>query len=169
MNITILSRKMAELLIAKGLPDHAAVISFHDPGREPPTYPQTTGASLILHIPLDDFQTELPEASQIAQLIYAAKNGGLNLVCQCESGQSRSAGCAAAILEHLYRTGKLIFDDDRYHPDEMVYYKVLDALAAILPSWGADQTARGNIVCPAVNREMPNPQPTNTPRKAKAG
>ena len=50
--------------------------------------------------------------------------------------QSRSAGCAAAILEHFYRRGIDIFADYKYYPNQVVYHKVFDALesAAFQPT-----------------------------------
>ena len=46
-------------------------------------------------------------------------------------GQSRSAGCAAAILEHFYRRGIDIFADYKYYPNQVVYHKIFDALSII--------------------------------------
>ncbi len=128
IDVEILSRKEAEQKIKEGLPDYTAIISFYDPDKEPVAYPQNLEHGLVLHIPLDDFQQSLPSMDKVAQAVYTARAEGMSLICQCESGQSRSAGCTAAILEHFYRAGKLVFDNDRYRPDEGVYYAVLDAL-----------------------------------------
>lgn len=133
MRISIYSRKSIEFLFDSSFPEKAAIISFYDPDR----YNNDKNYTLVdysdktdnvLYIPLDDFQTELPEAEKIAEFVYSAKSKEMQIICQCESGQNRSAGCAAAILEHFDRVGDSIFSDDRYHPDEMVYYAVLDAL-----------------------------------------
>ncbi|MDE7093984.1 MAG: hypothetical protein K2O52_03615, partial [Oscillospiraceae bacterium] len=51
-----------------------------------------------------------------------------NIICQCDYGQSRSAGCASAILEHFYHTGISVFADYRRSPNQVVYHKVFDAL-----------------------------------------
>ena len=133
MEVVIYSRAAAEMIIQDHFPDNTAVISFYDPDR------YNTGKSYelvdysgktdtVLYIPLDDFQTELPEADKIAEFVFSAKSKGMQIICQCESGQNRSAGCAAAILEHFNQSGDSIFRNDRYHPDEMVYYAILDAL-----------------------------------------
>ena len=74
------------------------------------------------------YETYLPEADDLARFIYEAQNDGLNIICQCEYGQSRSAGCAAAIEEHFYSGGITIFSDHRYYPNRLVYHKVFDAL-----------------------------------------
>lgn len=135
MIIIINSRAVAERLIQNHFPDNTAVISFYDPDRynTDKSYALVDyngKANSVLYIPLDDFQTELPEAEKIAEFVYSAKSKELQIICQCESGHNRSAGCAAAILEHFNQEGDSIFSDDRYHPDEMVYYAVLDALEA---------------------------------------
>ena len=127
---TICSRKEAERLLRKNFPEHTVVISFYDPDGEAPV-DYSGKADNVLYVPLDDFQTVLPEAEKIARFINHAKDNGLNIICQCESGQSRSAGCAAAILEHYYHTGQSVLDSDQYRPDEIVYYSVLDALETI--------------------------------------
>ena len=57
------------------------------------------------------------------------KNDGLDIICQCEYGESRSSGCAAAILEYFYKTGNFCFTDYRYYPNQVIYHKVFDALS----------------------------------------
>lgn len=130
MKIKICSRKTVERLLQGQFPENTAVISFYDPdGKTSVDY--SGKADNVLFVPLDDLQTELPEAEKIARFINDAKANGLNIICQCESGQSRSAGCAAAILEHYCQMGQSVFDSDRYRPDEMVYYELLNALETI--------------------------------------
>lgn len=135
MKIAIYSRKSIEYLLQNNFPQNTAVISFydHDKFNTDKNYKlvdYSKKADHVLYIPLDDFQTELPEADKIAEFVYSAKSKELQIICQCESGQNRSSGCAAAIMEHFNQAGNSIFNDDRYHPDEMVYYAVLDALEA---------------------------------------
>lgn len=138
ISIKICSRRTAEKILQGQFPEHTAVISFYNP---PYAYENSTACSpvdytgkaeRVFQIALDDFQTSMPEAADLAKFIDAAISDGLNIICQCESGQNRSAGCAAAILEHYYHTGQSVFSNDRYHPDEMIYYKVLDALDKII-------------------------------------
>lgn len=137
ISVDIYSRDFIEnYILPKDFFKNTAVISFYDPDRysnDKDCYSLVdyNGKSdNVLYIPLDDFQTELPEADKIAEFVYSAKSKELRIICQCESGQNRSAGCAAAILEHFSKSGSSIFNDDRYHPDEMVYYAVLDALTS---------------------------------------
>lgn len=74
------------------------------------------------------YDTYFPEALDVAKFIYASYKEGFNIICQCEYGQSRSAGCAAAILEYFYHNGISIFADYRYCPNQMIFHKVYDAL-----------------------------------------
>lgn len=133
MNIEICSRRTAEKLLQGDFPAHTAVISFYDPGGKPQVN-YSSATNHVIHIALGDFQTEIPEVDRLAEFIYKAKAEGLNILCQCELGHSRSAGCAAAILEHFYGRGNTLLDDDRYYPDQMVYDSVLEALETIKSS-----------------------------------
>ena len=145
MNVTICSRKRAEELLRNGFPPHAAVISFYDPpSRQRPTPvppPNYDGkAARVFTVAVRDldlsvlpdvgltYDTYLPEADALAAFIYQARADGLDILCQCEYGQSRSAACAAAILEHFDGTGISIFADYRYYPNQVVYHKIMDAL-----------------------------------------
>ncbi|MDL2273882.1 hypothetical protein LJC34_05020 [Oscillospiraceae bacterium OttesenSCG-928-G22] len=146
MRIKIYSRKAIEELLKEGFPDNVAVISFYDPprgtwsGSAPVDY--SASASRVFKIALNDISvddldecgltidTYFIEADELAEFIYAVKADGLDIICQCEYGQSRSAGCAMAILEHFYKSGISIFADYRYYPSQLVYNKVYDALEA---------------------------------------
>ena len=128
MQVKIYSRKTAERLLQGQFPDSTAVISFYNPSYTYAPVDYTGKAERIFQIALGDFQTDMPEAADLAKFIDRAVSDGLNIICQCEKGQNRSAGCAAAILEHYYHTGQSVFDSDCYRPDEMVYYSILDAL-----------------------------------------
>ena len=135
MNVTICSRKRAEELLRNGFPPRTAVISFCAP---PLDY--TGAAARVFTVAVRDldlsvlpdvgltYDTYLPEADALAAFIYQARADGLDILCQCEYGQSRSAACAAAILEHFDGTGISIFADYRYYPNQVVYHKIIDAL-----------------------------------------
>ena len=147
MTVKIYSRKSMEGLLAKGKIEKTALISFHDPvghGRrcledyQPIDF--TDKCDRVMQIALHDLdpealsdfdlsvETYFPEADELAEFIYKAKEDGLDIICQCEYGQSRSAGCAAAILEHFDGRGIDVFVDYRYYPNQLVYHKVFDAL-----------------------------------------
>lgn len=78
-----------------------------------------------------NYETYFPEAEELAKFIINVKKDGLNIICQCEYGESRSSGCAAAILEYFYKTGISVFADYKYYPNQVVYHKVYDALTKI--------------------------------------
>lgn len=145
MNVTICSRKAAEELLRTGFPPRTAVISFYDPPspRDPsPTPPPDYSGRAERVFPaavrdLDlsyleeeglSFETYFPEAAEMADFIRTAHADGLDILCQCQYGQSRSAARAAAILEYFDGTGISVFADYRYYPNQVVYNKVYDAL-----------------------------------------
>ncbi len=145
MKVSIYSRKAIEELLQAGFPQNTAVISFYDPtssfrieNQTPVDY--SGKVSRIFQVAVHDidlsvlpqydltYDTYFPEADDLSKFIYSAKADGLDIICQCEYGASRSSACAAAILEHFYKTGISIFADYRYYPNQVVYHKVFDAL-----------------------------------------
>lgn len=145
MNVSIYSREAIEELIKGDFPKNVAVISFYDPLSEYKSEDYTfvdysSKTDRVFKIQLHDidleilgdysltYETYFPEVNDLAEFIYKAKKDGLDIICQCEYGESRSSGCAAAILEHFYGKGLSIFVDYRYYPNQLVYHKVFDAL-----------------------------------------
>ena len=145
LKISIYSRKSIEKLLKKDFPKNAVVISFYDPPGKfrdaeyrPVDY--TAKTNCVFQIALYDidlavlpkyhltYETYLPEADDLAEFIFNALKEGKDIICQCEYGESRSSGCAAAIHEYFYKDGIKIFADYRYYPNQMVYHKVYDAL-----------------------------------------
>ena len=132
--IMIMSR---EEITSFNLSDSDAVISFYDSGTELVTI-GNCGAE-ICYVELDDIDSDepcfdyddfFPQADAVAGFIVRALAEGRRIICQCEYGMSRSAGCAAAILEHYEGSGINVFADDRYCPNKAVFRKLLDALKA---------------------------------------
>lgn len=124
IEIAITSRSRMQKLIHSGkLGEDTAVISFHDIA-ESPIYFGGTKAS-VLTLALDDLgPTEISErygsltryftkAGMLAQFIVAMAAKGKKIICQCEMGMSRSAACAAAILQYYCGSGISIFADRR--------------------------------------------------------
>lgn len=74
------------------------------------------------------YDTYFPEADDLAQFIREAITSNREIICQCECGQGRSAGCAAAILEAVYNKGIEIFSDYRYFPNKVIYHKLVDKI-----------------------------------------
>jgi len=60
------------------------------------------------------------QAKEIAAFVKSILGRAELLICQCEYGQSRSAGVAAAVKQFFDKDGIEIFADDRYFPNKMV-------------------------------------------------
>ena len=146
MNVFIYSRDDIEQIISEGkFPKNTAVISFCDTAikRIDADYTHVDYRGVcdcVFYSELDDLDLDsikdkgytydlyFPEADEIAEFVYNAFNSGMDIICQCEYGQSRSAGCAAAICEHFYHNGIEIFADYKRCPSQVVYHKIYDAL-----------------------------------------
>lgn len=144
MEVSIYSRKAIKELIEKGFPQNTAVISFYTPkskrdyNESRVDYSGVCDRVFYVGIPDIDieilseygytYKTYLAEADELAKFIDKAKENGLDIICQCDYGQSRSAACAAAILQHFEGRGIDVFSDYRYYPNQLVYHKVFDAL-----------------------------------------
>ncbi|MDE7307282.1 MAG: hypothetical protein K2N61_01245 [Lachnospiraceae bacterium] len=148
MKIEIYSRESIEKLLENNFPEDVAVISFYDPvnprtGEKDKPVDYSHKTSRVFSVAIHDIDIEIlsdygltydtyfPEVDRLAEFIYAAYSEGLDMICQCEYGQSRSAACAAAISEYFYHNGISIFADYRYYPNQMVYHKVFDALNSL--------------------------------------
>lgn len=138
MEVSIISREKVEELLNKDFPENTAVISFSDPEERQIDYHNKPVRLFRVAIPdigiseLSEYglsyETYFPEADKLADFIYGARQDSLDIMCQCEYGESRSSACAAAIWEHFYQKGIAIFTDYRYCPNQVVYHKVFDAL-----------------------------------------
>ena len=145
MQVQIFSRDAMEKLLKGDFPQNAAVVSFYDPpnirtGEITKPVDYKGKAERVFAVPLYDididiledyglnFETYFPEVDRLAEFIDKAYRDGLDILCQCEYGQSRSAACAAAILEHYYKNGISVFADYRYYPNQLVHNKVYTAL-----------------------------------------
>lgn len=145
MKVSIYSRKAVEELLKNDFPKNTAVISFYDPPNirtgeisKPVDYKgksELLFTAAVHDIDIDiledyglTFDTYFLEAESLAEFIRRAHNDGLDIICQCEYGQSRSAACAAAILEHYCKDGISIFADYRYYPNQLIFNKVKKAL-----------------------------------------
>ena len=146
MRVQIYSRQAIEELLQDDFPKNTAVISFYDPPSkrtgeifEPVDYKGK--AERVFTVPIYDidieileeygltFDTYFLEADSLAKYIHQAYKDGLDIICQCEYGQSRSAACAAAILEHYCKDGISVFADYRYYPNQLIFNKVKNALS----------------------------------------
>lgn len=143
--IEIMSCEAVERLIAGGLPEHTAVVSFFDPPSNrhgcnctPVDFGSTNAP--VFQVAVHDIDIDIlpdygltpdtyfPEAVDLAGFIIQRVAEGYDIICQCEYGQSRSAACAAAVREFYDRSGIEIFADYRYYPNQLIFNKVLGAL-----------------------------------------
>ncbi len=145
MKVSVYSREAVEELLKNDFPKDTAVISFYDPPNirtgeisTPVDYkgkPERIFFVAVFDIDIDiladyglTFDTYFPEVGSLAEFICQARDDGLDIICQCEYGQSRSAACAAAILEYYCNDGISIFADYRYYPNQMIFNKIKKAL-----------------------------------------
>ena len=144
MKVEIYSRKAIKELMDNGFPQNVAVISFYTPNNKwegmqsPVDYSGICNNVFYVGIPDIDieilaeygytYESYLAQADELAKFIHEAKANGRDIICQCDYGQSRSAACAAAILQHFEGRGIDIFADYRYYPNQLVYHKIFDAL-----------------------------------------
>ena len=145
MNVSIYSRDAVKNLIDNNFPANTAVISFYNP-KDSKGYGNSTPLNYqgqcerIFYACIHDidievlenygltFGTYFPEVDELADFIIQAEQDGLDILCQCEYGQSRSTACAAAIREFFYHDGINIFADYRYYPNQLVFNKILSSL-----------------------------------------
>ena len=152
MKIKIMSRASLEKLAMKPFDSQVAVISITDVDMPPVRLNSMPNA--ILRLSFEDVDNDLiidelgcnptkkqrkniehkynmfsdDQSDQIAAFYQAVKENIDILICQCEHGQSRSAGVAAAILEFRSKRGVEVFANDKYYPNKVVYRRTLKSL-----------------------------------------
>ena len=150
MKVEIYSREAIKELMKGEFPKNTAVISFCSPRKtrraeeERVYFGNVCDRVFNILIPDIDieilgdygytYETYLAEADELAKFIYEVRAEGRDIICQCDFGQSRSAACAAAILQHFEGRGIDVFSDYRYYPNQLVYHKVFDALEKVAKS-----------------------------------
>lgn len=151
MNVEIMSREALTELAKEPFPEDTAVISITNTDAADVTLEHQPDR--LLRLKFDDVSDEIFEellgrkpnvremhqiasrfhmlsnaqAQQMADFILRMRNKG-TLICQCEHGQSRSAGVAAAVMEYYSQKGINIFADVRYYPNKHVFRKLLCSL-----------------------------------------
>ncbi|MGN1303540.1 MAG: hypothetical protein ACI4YB_00755 [Oscillospiraceae bacterium] len=149
MKLRIMSRAEMENQLEKGFAEETAVISFYDPESRDENYAPVdySGQDIRLFqagvrdIDMSSlkrydmrYNDYFPEADRLAEFILHAVNDDCEIICQCDYGQSRSAACAAAILEHFEKNGVSVFADIKYLPNQMIYNKLSAALKRVYSS-----------------------------------
>ena len=142
MKVTVYSKSKMEDLLEKGPLEKVAVVSFYNEPvnllTKPIDYSGKVERFMQINLPdIDEggfeengytFDTFFADADKVAAFIYDAYMDGLDFICQCQFGFSRSAACAAAILEHFEGRGSEILLSDCYQPNKLLYDKLLSAL-----------------------------------------
>ncbi|MGN1136960.1 MAG: tetratricopeptide repeat protein [Oscillospiraceae bacterium] len=146
MKIRIYSKAEMEKQLEKGFEEETAVISFYDPESSEENYVPVdySGQDIrLFQVGVRDidmsslkrcgmrYNDYFPEADTLAEFILHAVNDDCEIICQCDYGQSRSAACAAAILEHFEKKGVSVFADVKYLPNQMIYNKLMAALKRV--------------------------------------
>lgn len=151
MKVVVMSRESLMQAAKTPFPEGTAVISITDSEAEDVVL--ANHPDKILRLKFDDVSEEIfeellgrkpntREMHQIASKLHMLSNDQtqqmaefvLNLgnesvlICQCEYGQSRSAGVAAAVMEYYNRNGITVFADSRYYPNKYVFRKLLGSL-----------------------------------------
>lgn len=146
MKVSICSRKEIEEIIKSGnFPENTVVISYYDPDANniEKNYASVDYSGVcdkVFFVGFDDidinylekqgytYETYFTESVDMAEFIYNAYNNGMDIICQCDYGQSRSAGTATAIMEHFYKSGIQVFADYNRFPNKLIFHKVSEAL-----------------------------------------
>lgn len=151
MNVEIMGREELMVLAKEPFPGGTSLISITD--SDDPDVVLEQQPERVLRLKFDDVSDEIFEellgrkptvremhqiasrfhllsnaqTQQMADFILGTPSEG-TLICQCEYGQSRSAGVAAAVMEYYYSKGIHIFADVRYYPNKLVFRKLLCSL-----------------------------------------
>ena len=151
MNVEIMGREELMVLAKEPFPGGTSLISSTD--SDDPDVVLEHQPERVLRLKFDDVSDEIfeellgrkptvREMHQIASRFHLLSNAQTQqmadfilgtpregtLICQCEYGQSRSAGVAAAVMEYYYSKGIHIFADVRYYPNKLVFRKLLCSL-----------------------------------------
>ncbi len=124
---------MIDLLKDNCFPFRTAVISFIDEGLQPLDLKGKPVMEIIRCIN-DEMWVADPgkwhhnDFMDIAGFIHECIQNGYDIICQCEYGVSRSAGCAMAIKEYIFGNGIDVFRNYSYRPNQIFFNSILDCL-----------------------------------------
>ena len=137
MEVKVLSKRGLKEFINEGFYDKLSVISFYEADEKPIKLPDDVKALFVKSDDLDrdelkymniGYSQYLPESDKIAGFILEAYKEDREIICQCNYGQSISAGCAAAVVEYFDNDGIRFFSDYRFCPNQLVFHKIYNAL-----------------------------------------
>lgn len=115
-----------------GAPERQAMISIVDHRRDAQKrYP----APRVLRLCFEDAEDAdcgqnliaCEQAEAICRFVLRLRGEIDTLIVHCSAGVSRSPAVAAAVLKGLGESDEAIWNDPRYHPNELVYTVVLAA------------------------------------------
>lgn len=136
MKVEIMNRANLQKLLYKDFPyKNCAVISFYGEGEKDVNFAVNPKVKYIKRM-IDDLRSvdnpdnwHFFDFDQIAKFILDCEKQGINyIVCECECGISRSAGCAAAIRELYHHDGIKIFSIYDYSPNVIFFNNIYNAL-----------------------------------------
>ena len=134
INIIALSREKAIRLSYSDFNDDKIIISIRDPNKVKPEF-NINNSSIkdILYLSFFDISEETKsifggyesmspiDAILIRDFVLKWQNEIDTIWVQCEMGMSRSAGIAAAIMEHFDIDSKEILESNQYYPNRLCY------------------------------------------------
>ncbi len=133
MDVKIVSRDEIVKLATTPFEDGVALISIYDTDDVPPRLMNKPKYTLFMafddiyaddtdEVDLDFFKPFNEKmAKKISGFIKLHQDDVNTFICQCQFGQSRSAGVAAAIKKYFDNDEQAIFNDKRYSPNKKVY------------------------------------------------
>lgn len=131
MNITVMKRSILQkyLYSSNFNTKNTAVISFYGTGEKQVNFNVNPNVKYV-KVNIDDLRWvdepstwQKEEFKLIVHMIKEWEAKGIieNIICECEAGVSRSAGCAAAISEYFNHNGINYFTNINYSPNVNVY------------------------------------------------
>lgn len=136
MEVQIINRTSLQRILYKKLPyKKCAVISFYGDNEQQVNFTVNPNVPFIEKNINDLREVEDPDNfhffdfDQIAKFILDCEEEGIEYIfCECETGTSRSAGCAMAIREFYHGDGIIVFSIYGYNPNPVFYNNIFNSL-----------------------------------------
>lgn len=143
-HIEVMSKQQAEQYGMAEHDEHSLVISIASRGTNKAFIVPNTKSNIedVIWLEFNDTDStdmvyggiEYAHTDKIRETVlrFLATDSVTRLIVQCEAGQSRSAGTAAAIMKFIYNDDSSIFNNQKYTPNMMCYRKVLNNLMGMV-------------------------------------
>ena len=139
MRIEVMSKSVIERYSGKCNEDAAIVVSIYSHNMDKAAIIESETNKIVDIIFLefndtdsrdDKFSMQSEQAKQLKEFIrvHLGDDNFDKIIVQCEAGQSRSAGVAAAIMKYFNNDDTPIFNNPRYTPNMLCYRKTLEEL-----------------------------------------